>query len=133
MSRPLALVTGGTRGLGLACSRFLASAGWDVAATDISERACSVYGEVESLDDLLTDLERRGARARFYPADLTQESQALALVEAVEHDLGPITGLVTLAGGDIRGHDDRAAGGKAPNNTAFVAWDDFTAIFERNL
>jgi 3-oxoacyl-[acyl-carrier protein] reductase len=133
MSRPLALVTGGTRGLGLACSRFLASAGWDVATTDLSELACSVYGEVDCLDDVLADLEGRGARTCFYPADLTQESQALDLVEAVERDLGPIVGLVTLAGGDIRGNDERAAGGKAPNNTAFVAWDDFHAIFERNL
>lgn len=111
----------------------MAVAGWDIAVADISDEACRVYGEADSIGSVLSDLRACGARARFYGADLTDEAQARAMVAAVEAELGPIDGLVTMAGGDIRGTDAAAAGGKAPNNTAFAAREDFLAIFNRNL
>jgi 3-oxoacyl-[acyl-carrier protein] reductase len=131
--RPTVLVTGGTRGLGLACARFLAKAGWDVALADLSDQACRVYGEAESVEQILAELARCGSTARFYPADLSLEAQARSVVQAVERDYGAIDGLVALAGGDIRGTDVAAAGGKAPNNSAFIAHEDFMAIFNRNF
>jgi len=132
-ARPTLLVTGGTRGLGLACARYMAKHGWNIALSDIGDRACRVYGEAESVDKILAELGTLSAKASFYPADLTEESQALAMVRAVEKDFGGIDGLVTLAGGDIRGHDNEAAGGKAPNNTAFASRDDFITVFDRNF
>lgn len=131
--RPTLLITGGTRGIGLACARHMAQAGWDVALTDLSDKAAQVYGEAESVEKILAELAATSARARFYPADLSDESQAQAMARAVERDFGQIDGLVALAGGDICGTDDAAAGGKAPNNTAFVAHDDFMVIFNRNF
>ena len=131
--RPTVLVTGGTRGLGLSCARFMAAAGWNVALVDISDKACRVYGEAASIEEIVADLQRSSITARFYPADLSIESQAQAAVQAVERDFGAIAGLVALAGGDIAGTDDAAAGGKALNNTAFVAQEDFMAIFNRNF
>ncbi len=131
--RPTLLITGGTRGLGLACARHMAGAGWNIALTDISAKAASVYGEAESVEKILSGLAATPAKASFYPADLSDESQAKALALVVERDFGQIDGLVTMAGGDIRGTDDAAAGGKPPNNTAFVAHDDFQVIFNRNF
>lgn len=131
--RPTLLVTGGTRGLGLATARYMAAKGWNIALCDISDRACSVYGEAESVGNIVAELAGVSATAKFYPADLTSEARVEAIVDAVEKDFGAIEGLVTMAGGDIRGADDRAAGGKAPNNTAFAAADDFLAIFNRNF
>lgn len=131
--RPLLVITGGTRGLGLACAYHMAKAGWDIVVSDISSRACRVYGEAGSVEEIISGLQRWGAAAVFYPADLTDESQATDLVARIEKDIGPIGGLVTLAGGDIRGSEDDASGGKAPNNTAFVAHEDFLSIFNRNF
>lgn len=133
MDRPTLLVTGGTRGLGLACARFMAEAGWNIALTDISEKAVRVYGEAESVEAILSELKTCSVKADFYPADLTDEVQAQAVARAIEKDFGTVDGLVAMAGGDICGTDDAAAGGKAPNNTAFAAHDDFMAIFNRNF
>jgi len=132
-SRPTVLITGGTRGLGLACARHMAKAGWNVALADISDKAVRVYGEAESVEKVLAELAASSAKTGFYPGDLSDESRVQAVVRAVEGDFGRIDGLVTLAGGDICGTDDAAAGGKAPNNTAFVAHDDFLVIFNRNF
>ena len=111
----------------------MADAGWDIALTDISQEACRVYDEVNSIDEVLTTLKEKGARAAFYQADLTDEDQARAVCSNVESEFGPIHGLVALAGGDISGIDNNAAGGKAPNNTAFVDSANFHAIFDRNF
>jgi 3-oxoacyl-[acyl-carrier protein] reductase len=131
--RPTVLITGGTRGLGLACARHLAKAGWDLALTDLSEKACLVYGEAESVEAILAELRRLSVKVQFYAADLTDQAQAEAVVQMAERDLNGIDGLVALAGGDIRGSDDAAAGGKAAKNTAFVAYEDFLSIFHRNF
>jgi 3-oxoacyl-[acyl-carrier protein] reductase len=111
----------------------MARAGWQIALSDISERACRVYGEAESVQAILSELEPFSGRARFYPADLTQEFQAQEMVRAVERDWGQIDGVVAMAGGDICGHDDAAAGGKPANNTAFIAQEDFLSVFNRNF
>jgi 3-oxoacyl-[acyl-carrier protein] reductase len=131
--RPAVLVTGGTRGLGLACARHLAGAGWRVAVTDLSDQACRVYGEVASVDQVLAELSAAGAQPRFYDADLTDEAQALAVVEAADAEMGPLHALVALAGGDIAGDDRAAAGGKPPGNTALLERDEFLTIFNRNF
>jgi 3-oxoacyl-[acyl-carrier protein] reductase len=111
----------------------MADAGWDIAITDISTKACQVYGESTSIEEILKNLGTRGAQAKFYEADLTDEKQAIALCAKVEKEFGPIQALVALAGGDISGTDNDAAGGKAPKNTAFVDSENFHAIFDRNF
>ena len=130
---PLVLITGGTRGLGLACARHLAKIGWDIALTDLSEDACRVYSEIESVEKVCDELKALGAKVIFKTADLTFEDQAQKLVNTIESEVGPIDGLVALAGGDIRGNDPAASGGKAFDNTAFISHDDFLAIFNRNF
>lgn len=131
--RPTVLITGGTRGLGLACARYMAKAGWNVAISDLSEQACRVYGEAESVQHILDELQSNGVLARFVAANLTDEAQAWDLARQVSSDFGTIDGLVTFAGGDIRGDDPAAAGGKAPNNSAFAEHRDFLSIYERNF
>ena len=63
--RPLVLITGGTRGLGLACAYHMAKANWDVVVTDISDQACQVYGEAESVEEIVSGLRGLGATSAF--------------------------------------------------------------------
>jgi NAD(P)-dependent dehydrogenase (short-subunit alcohol dehydrogenase family) len=84
-----ALVTGGSRGLGLAVARELLRRGARVAVCG-RDRA--------TLDRARADLEARGARVLAEPCDVTDRRGVEALVRKVRHALGPIDVLVNNAG-----------------------------------
>ncbi len=86
----VALVTGGSRGIGAAIARALAAAGADVALSYVSssDRAQAV----------VADIERGGRRAHAYQADNADAQQVSAFVEAVKADFGRIDILVNNAG-----------------------------------
>ncbi|MCL6599903.1 MAG: glucose 1-dehydrogenase [Alicyclobacillus macrosporangiidus] len=89
----LALVTGGTRGIGLAMARGLAHAGSDVV----------VLGrDPESGSMAVAGIERLGRRGVFVQADVTQEGQVVEAVERIEREVGPIDILINNAGKNIR-------------------------------
>ena len=50
------IITGGTRGLGLANAIYLSEKGHNLALIDISRKACEVYGEIGNLDELILKL-----------------------------------------------------------------------------
>jgi 3-oxoacyl-[acyl-carrier protein] reductase len=86
----VALVTGSTRGIGLAIAGTLARAG---AAVAVSGRDAARAAEVaERL------AATHGVTARGYAADVGEVAQAAALVEAVERDFGQLDILVNNAG-----------------------------------
>ena len=103
------LISGSTRGLGLACAKYLATS-YDVILTDISKEAYSVYNESESLEQIINHLRDHGSKTKFYSADLTIESKAQGLVKQILKDYGRIDCLINCAGGDIFGDDNQAAG-----------------------
>jgi 2-deoxy-D-gluconate 3-dehydrogenase len=88
----VALVTGGTRGLGAAMSAALAEAGADVAivARDVSNNATR-----ERIAAL-------GRRCEVWQADLAEPSQRVGLVDRVVERMGTIDILVNNAGGGTR-------------------------------
>jgi len=75
MSNKIALVFGGTRGIGAACVRRLAQAGFDVACTYVS-----------SAPDLPANI--GAARTRGYKTDIREAAQVNEVFAAVKRDFG---------------------------------------------
>jgi 3-oxoacyl-[acyl-carrier protein] reductase len=85
------LVTGGSRGLGLAISRTLAEAGYRVIAVARKESA-----DFETVNAALR-AQRQGA-IEFRACDLSEVGRIAPLVRSVRAEFGPIYGLVNNAG-----------------------------------
>jgi 3-oxoacyl-[acyl-carrier protein] reductase len=126
------LITGGTRGLGLEYARYLSANGYNIGLTDISKDACKVYGELDSIDDLLAEIKSLGVKVWFDEADLTIPESAEKIAANFIDYFGQIDGVITSAGGDISGSDKDAAGGKAENNSFFISFTEHENIFLRN-
>src|SRR5258706_949677 len=86
----VALVTGGSRGIGAATARALAGEGADVAI--------GFLAAADKADLVLEDLERRGVRAASFKADQGDPAQVKGLVDAVAERLGRLDILVNNAG-----------------------------------
>ncbi|MFG2003223.1 SDR family NAD(P)-dependent oxidoreductase [Spirillospora sp. NPDC048911] len=101
----VALVTGGSRGIGAATARALADAGADVAI--------SYAASAGKAADVVRDLEARGVRANAYKADQADPQEVAGLVEGVAADFGALDVLVNNAGvityGGVDGEIDEAA------------------------
>ncbi len=90
MSRPITLVTGGSRGIGAATCLRLAADGHDVALA---------YARDETAARTVADQVREtGARALAVRADTSHEPDVDRLFDTVAAELGPLTGLVNNAG-----------------------------------
>src|SRR5262245_39826804 len=83
----IALVTGGSQGIGKAISQKLLGAGATVA--------------IAALDDAYlkeTSTELQGSKFKAYGADLSEEFQIDSVVRSVIRDLGPVDILINNAG-----------------------------------
>jgi NAD(P)-dependent dehydrogenase (short-subunit alcohol dehydrogenase family) len=83
------LVTGASRGIGLAIARSLAMMGANVALCARDDR---------KLQSLVSELEREGCKALPVPADVSRASDVSSAVQKTEQALGPIEILVNNAG-----------------------------------
>jgi NAD(P)-dependent dehydrogenase (short-subunit alcohol dehydrogenase family) len=89
----VAVVTGGTGGLGEAVCRMLAERGSDVALTYNKNAA--------KAGELVAEIEGLARRARAWPVDLVDEDATAAVLGEVADDLGGIHTLVHAAGPHI--------------------------------
>lgn len=101
LSGRVAVVTGGSKGLGLAMAAGLASAGADVAlASRNRDEVTAAATEIASA---------YGRRAVGISADVTSESDTRALADQVLSEFGRIDILVNNAGVNIRGAIDEVS------------------------
>lgn len=93
--RPVALVTGASRGIGAAICRRLVEAGWDIAAAHEP-----VDTMREMARELTAELSTDGASVRAYSADLRDPDAVSALVADVARDFGRLDAVVSNAAVD---------------------------------
>lgn len=87
LENKVALVTGGANGIGRAIATRLAADGARVAIVDLA-----------SADEVVAEITTEGGTAHGYRADVSQEDQVVAVVEAIESELGAVQVLVNNAG-----------------------------------
>ncbi len=94
LSGKVALVTGGSRGIGAATARALADNGADVAI--------SYAVSADKADAVVRDLEGKGVRGAAFRADQADPAQVEGLVKAVVQRFGRLDILVNSAGIFVR-------------------------------
>jgi 3-oxoacyl-[acyl-carrier protein] reductase len=88
--RPVALITGGSRGIGQAVVLRLAKQGFDVAFCYRSRSDAAEHVAKEAIT--------LGAQVLTHQVDVADGAQARAFVTATEQELGPLSAVITCAG-----------------------------------
>ena len=89
MSRPAAIVTGGVRGIGLACAEALAEAGFDILVADLAEAP---------IDGLAANIVAHGTKFAYARCDIADLTGHAPLVDTAMKAFGRIDCLVNNAG-----------------------------------
>ncbi|MEV4971042.1 SDR family NAD(P)-dependent oxidoreductase [Streptomyces scopuliridis] len=90
MSRPVTIVTGGSRGIGAATCVRLAADGHDLALGYVSNDAAA--------EETAAAVRAAGARCVTVRVDTAEEADVERLFDTAASELGPVTGLVNNAG-----------------------------------
>ena len=111
----VALITGGTRGIGLGIAKKLAEEGIDLALNGV--RAESEVSEV------LTELRKSGVRVEYFPGNIAEKADRENIVNGVKEKFGKINFLINNAGVAPRVRAD----------VLEVAEEDFDHLMDINL
>jgi len=90
MTTRVALVTGGTRGIGLGVARALAREGWTLAMCGLRSR--------EEVADVVSELATLGTGAEYWRADIGSPSDRAQLLSSIVSHFGTLHALVNNAG-----------------------------------
>ena len=112
LSGKVAIVTGGSRGLGRDMAHALARAGATVGVTARKKEDCA---------DTVASIAAAGGTAHAFALDVRSESSISACAQAVEDTFGRVDVLVNNAGCNIR------------KPVLEVTWDDWSTVVDTNL
>lgn len=98
LDNKVAIVTGGSRGMGAASALALADEGADVAI--------SYSSSADQAEAVVADLEAKGVRAAAFQADQSDAAQASGLIHSVVRQFGKLDILVNNAGVTVGGPID---------------------------
>ena len=87
---PVALITGGSRGIGAATAILAARQGYSVAVNYTANAAAA--------DAVVKAIQAAGGTALALKADVADEAQILAMFARIDQELGPLKALVNNAG-----------------------------------
>ncbi len=90
LAKRVALVTGGSRGIGLGIAEALAESGFDVAINGVRE--------VAAVEDVVQSLARRGSEVVYCRGDVAVAAERHGVVDAVRARFGRLDVLVNNAG-----------------------------------
>jgi NAD(P)-dependent dehydrogenase (short-subunit alcohol dehydrogenase family) len=90
MTAGTAIVTGGTRGIGLGIARALAARGWRLALCGVRAR--------DEVRPVLDDLATAGVDVEYWPADVASAADRARLLEHAFERFGTVNALVNNAG-----------------------------------
>ncbi len=110
-----ALVTGGTRGIGLGIARALAAEGWNLVLCGTREES--------SVESVLDELRQPGGSVAYEAADLSSPADRARLVGALRANHGALNALVNNAGRAPRQRADLLDAGE----------DSFEEVLRTNL
>ncbi len=88
--KPTALVTGGSRGIGLACAEHLAKAGFDVAINGMRP--------ADAVAEPIAHLESLGAKVVYCQGDIGSASARAGMIDHIRSEFGHLNVLVNNAG-----------------------------------
>lgn len=89
LSGLIALVTGGSRGIGRACALRLAEAGADVIVNYVASRAAA--------EETAQEIQNLGRRAAVVKADVSEQEDIVAMIDFVRESFGALDILVSNA------------------------------------
>ncbi len=91
MTKKVALITGGTGGIGTAICEALASSGHSVVANYFP-------ADKEAAESWLQEMRSRNADIHIAPADVTSYEECGEMIKSIESSIGPVDVLVNCAG-----------------------------------
>jgi len=97
-SAPVALVTGGRRGLGAAIARALCASGFDIAIADLERDS--------DAEETLNAIRASGRRTAFFEANIADLGRHDSLLDEVHASLGSVDCLVNNAGVSVEQRGD---------------------------
>ena len=84
------LITGGSRGIGAASARLLASQGWRVCINYVSQ--------AQAAEQLADEISRSGGQAATVAANVADTDAVLRMFDWIDREFGPLHALVNNAG-----------------------------------
>src|SRR4051812_34565250 len=89
-AKRVALVTGGSRGIGRGIAEALADSGFDLAINGVRDAA--------QVADVLAELRQRGSAVHYCRGDVANATDRRAIIDAVRTQFGRLDALINNAG-----------------------------------